>query len=277
MLDLLRMELFRMRKMWAFFIVPLIFIVFLLIENITTSNIYSMSSDAFSLAESKGIDSNDLEQIELLDQRFELRIDAFTEYAELVPDTMHALFLAIFTVLFAGAESSSGFIKSIGGQVSKRSKLMFSKLAALGIFEIGFFVLTFAVNVVFELIFFKQVRFDDPGRFAGFMGIQLLLHFCVICFCMMVTIVTKSNMGGMILSLLTVLGFFNIIAVLLQRFWISTFEKSIDLLQFLMMENVSKLTYHSNGYAGHALAVCGVTGLISVALCCLSFEKRDMV
>ena len=46
----------------------------------------------------------------------------------------YALFLVIFAVLFSTADIGSGYIKNIGGQVQKRGALIFSRSIAL---EIG--------------------------------------------------------------------------------------------------------------------------------------------
>ena len=46
----------------------------------------------------------------------------------------YALFLVIFAVLFSTADIGSGYIKNIGGQVQKRGALIFSRSIALAVF-----------------------------------------------------------------------------------------------------------------------------------------------
>ena len=48
----------------------------------------------------------------------------------------YALFLVIFAVLFSTADIGSGYIKNIGGQVQKRGTLIFSRSIALAVFTV---------------------------------------------------------------------------------------------------------------------------------------------
>ena len=279
MLDILRMDLVRMRKMKTLWILPLIVIVILFITAYATHKTYSYATNVQELADSldvelEGADSATLKS--LLESMGGSTVNPLREYASAVSANILPLFLVIFVVLFANADFSSGFIKTIGGQIKRRSMLLWSKLISLFLYEILFFAVTFAGHVISEAIFFDKLNFANGPDFMRFMCVQFVMYYAVICFSVMVTTVSHSNMLGMVISLINVLGFFSVIALLLQNAIRAAFEKTVDLRHYLIMDNITEVRFHTTDVT-KPLIVCGVTAVITIALSMLSLEKRDIV
>lgn len=283
MLDLIRMDIARMRRMKALFWVPFLLCAMIFLTVYSEKTMYDRMTNINDVAEELEIDIDEAtaEQIQEMTDRLDLKIDVFESFGNLVPDTVFALYLVIFAVLYACADFSTGFIKTIGGQVKRRTQLVASKLVGLFVFEVFLFALGFAVYTLLSCIFFKGVTFNDPAHFLGFMGVQLVLHFCLICFVAMVCIVARNSLVGMIIALVTVLGFFTLLAFLLDKLIYSVLDKTVHIEEYLLMENITGVKYYadaSNSVAvTTALAICGVTALVSIVLSCLSMEKKDII
>ena len=282
MLDLIRMDLVRMRKMTAFVILPVLFIAYLGIETYALKKTYEMTHDPYEMISTLGlekeVDRDDIPEdvLRSVMDKIELKVDPFEEYSEMMTSMMPALLIVIFTVLFTNADQASGFVKTIGGQVKRRSYMLFSKLTVIFVFEIYFVAVTFAAKVILDLIMFNGVKFSAVGTFIGFIGVQLLLHFSLVCFVAMATTVTRSNLGGMIIGLTTVLDFYVLLLMLIEKLIRSTFGKKVELIPYLITQNIQKVTLNSTDVV-KPLIICGVTALISLALSVLSVEKRDIV
>lgn len=252
MLDLVRMDLTRMRKMTAFIALPIIIVAILFLEVFSASQIYS----------------NGMKQ--------SASIDAFKEFAELMPSNIFALFLVIFTVLFSCADYTSGFIKTISGQVSVRSKLVASKLVTLFVFELYFIAVCFTAFTLLSFVFFDTVTFGDAAGFFGYMAVQLIMHYCLMCFCAMVTLVARTTALGMVVALMTVLGFVDMIVALITHLINITFDTEFNFVKYLIMDNIIRVEYNTADI-GEPLLICCVTAVIAIFLSVLSTEKRDVI
>lgn len=282
MLNLIRMDVARMRRMKSLFWVPFLLCAILFLEVFSTKQLYERMNDLSEVASSMDIELNDATEQELktMNDKLDLKIDVLDSFGELLPSNVFALYLAIFTVLYSCADFTTGFIKTIGGQVKRRSQLVASKLAGLFVFEVFLFAVAFAVYTLLSIFFFKGVTFNDPSHFLGYFGIQLILHFCLMCFCAMVCIVARNGLVGMVISLITVLGFFTLLSMLINKLISSLMDKVVHVEEYLIMENITRFDYNSTGdsvTALTALTICGITAAISIILSCLSMEKRDVI
>lgn len=252
MLDLIRMDLTRMRKMTSFIVLPVIIILILWLE------VYTASHALWS------IDAG------------ETSVYVLRDFAELMPSNIFALFLVIFTVLFSCADYTSGFIKTISGQVSVRSKLVASKLVTLFVFELYFIAVCFTAFALFSLMYFDTVTFGDAAEFFGYMAVQLIMHYCLMCFCAMITMVARTTALGMVVALMTVLGFVDMIVGLISQLINLALDTKINLVKYLLMDNIFKVEYNTADI-GEPLLICCVTAVIAIFLSVISTEKRDVI
>ena len=76
----------------------------------------------------------------------------------------YALFLVIFAVMFSTADIGSGYIKNIGGQVQKRGALIFSRSIALAVFTVLTMAGAFLLQAAGELY---SIQRTDMGKFKS--------------------------------------------------------------------------------------------------------------
>ncbi len=191
--------------------------------------------------------------------------------------TMLGLFIAVFSVLFATADMNHGFIKNIGGQVSSRCILIFSKALALLVYVILFFAVYLVVQAVSIRIFFGAVPLGNAKEFGGYLAVQLLLHFALALFCMMIAIVLKNNVMSMIIAVLLCMDIplliCNIINQLLGKLGLTDF----DLSRYSLTRTISTLeTAVADSDLSRVLAVGICFAVGSLALNCFIFQKRDI-
>ena len=88
----------------------------------------------------------------------------------------YALFLVIFAVLFSTADIGSGYIKNIGGQVQKRGALIFSRSIALAVFMALTMTGAFILQAVANYIVFGDLEWGDPKAACSYFLTELVLH-----------------------------------------------------------------------------------------------------
>lgn len=195
-----------------------------------------------------------------------------------VTGLLMGLYVVIFAVLFATADTTSGFIKNIGGQVSSRTILILSKALCLFVYTVVIFAAYLAFQGISTQAFFGYSKLGDIGELASYLVIQILLHFALALFGMMLAILIKNNLVSIIIVILlcaeipTVL--FRIINQLIGNLGIENF----DISKYSLTGNISAL---ETSVAGSDLtrAVCvGICFTVfSVLLSCFIFKKRDIV
>ena len=89
----------------------------------------------------------------------------------------YALFLVIFAVLFSTADIGSGYIKNIGGQVQKRGALIFSRSIALAVFMALTMTGAFILQAVANYIVFGDLEWGDPKAACSYFLTELVLHY----------------------------------------------------------------------------------------------------
>lgn len=258
MLDIIRYDLARMRKMKCFRVIPIIMLVIIAFEDWVVRS----GGSLFDV---------------------ETGVDPAADFEALSVELLMGLFLAIFTVLFVNADISSGFIKTIGGQVKRRSRLICSKFISMAVFELFFMIVAFVGLWIFGLLFVEDVKVESWSSFFPSFGIHFLMNYSLMCFCAAVTVISRSNMLGMIISILTTTQFFDLFLILIERLIKSQLDKTIDLRQYLVTTCLVKAEYYAPFIAGESVSIvkpiviCCVTAVIAIAVSVFSFEKRDIV
>ena len=160
MLNMIKMDLYRMFRTKSLYVIWIVLAVALLI---TTS---LCKTDYDSLNEEDAVQQEQIAEPTAENMNVGMMVMLPTEPGEKVTvfdiffansqGKFYALFLVIFAVLFSTADISSGYIKNIGGQVRNRGSLIFSRSIALSVFTVltmtGAFLFQAAANcIVFEI------------------------------------------------------------------------------------------------------------------------------
>ena len=189
-----------------------------------------------------------------------------------------AIFLVIFAVLFSTADTTSGFIKTIGGHIPKKSYLVISKSVSLLVHT----VLTFGIFIVMQSIanriFLGYLKIGDIGTLATYILVQILLNFALAIVCMAIAIVIRSNVFSMIAAIcicMNVMTFlYNGVDMILDKAGIEDFHT----FKYVITGKISLLPMElSKSDISGALAVAVIFLAASLLIECIVVEKRDIV
>lgn len=123
----------------------------------------------------------------------------------------YALFLVIFAVMFATADIKSGYIKNIGGQVSQRGMLIVSRAVALALFTAITFAGIFVFQAVANMLAFKCVMWGNWKEIIPYFLTELTLHYAFVLICMAIAVIIKNNVISMTLSVCLTMNIMSIV------------------------------------------------------------------
>lgn len=253
MINVVKMDIYRLFKTKALYIIGIVFVGFVIL----------ITYFSYELGDTAGIDTN---------------LKIYVDYTMSFTIMAYTVVIAVFSVLFTTAESSSGYIKNIGGQLSVRSILVLSKAIALLFYTVIMFIIFFIVQIIVNKVFFGYIEFRrETGEFAEYAAIQILLHFALALMCMMVAVVIRRN--GIVMTIAVILGlritgnFYEGINILFDSF------DDFDISKYLLIGNMNLLLYTEDisSVASGAIIVGVCFAAASMLVSCLFFEKRDIV
>lgn len=189
-----------------------------------------------------------------------------------------ALFIVIFAVIYSTADISSGYIKNFGGQITRRSSLIIAKAVALFVYTaitMGIFAL---VQFVSNGIFLGYMKLGNPAEFGCYMAIQLLLHFAFAVICMMIAVLTRSNLISIIVSICLCMNVMTLLYNAVDRLLEKLHVKDFQMLEYTVTGQISMLPMQAGeNEVARAMFVSVFFIAVSAALGCIIFEKRDIV
>lgn len=111
------------------------------------------------------------------------RISVFDLFYANTQGKLTALFMVIFAVLFTTADTNSGYIKNIGGQVRNRGLLIPAKAVALLVFTVITLLMNLLIQTIFSFFCFGFMELGNIQTILLYLGIQLPLHFAIVLIC----------------------------------------------------------------------------------------------
>ena len=123
----------------------------------------------------------------------------------------YALFLVIFAVMFATADIKSGYIKNIGGQVSQRGMLIVSRAVVLALFTAITFAGIFVFQAAANMLAFKCVVWGNWKEIIPYFLTELTLHYAFVLICMAIAVIIKNNVISMTLSVCLTMNIMSIV------------------------------------------------------------------
>lgn len=281
MLNILKMDLYRMFKsksLWIIWIVMILLIVGTSYLNYTEIEMESskeqteMSETAagenepVNLGMSVFVPTEPGEDVTVFDM----------VYANLQGKFI-ALFIVIFAVMFSTADITSGYIKNIGGQVRSRGQLILSKALLLFLYTVLTLVLFILVQALSNQIFLGYVEWGDAARFLQYVGTETLLHYAMALICMAIAIIARNNVFSMIASVLLCMNFMVILYSFVDKAIAKTGVKDFNLLNYTVTGKMSMLSMDitRKDIIG-GVCVAAVFVIITTLLSSLIFEKRDI-
>lgn len=188
-----------------------------------------------------------------------------------------ALFMVIFAVLYSTADMTSGFIKNIAGQVRDRRGLVFAKGVSLFVYTVLTMLIFTGIQTISNALFFDELVFGPVKEFLQYAGIQTLLHFALLIIVMCIAIVLRNNVISMMLSVCLCMNVLVIFYSFLDNLIAKAHIKNFHVLEYTVTGNISFLeTNVTAKMAVTALAVSIAFVIVMIEVCSTVFKKRDI-
>lgn len=283
MLNMIRMELYRMFKTKSMYVIWVILAAGILF----TTMLSAEEMKTFSMEEKQEMYEHAMGKQESENVNFGMDVTVPTEpgkdvtvfdlfYAN-VKGKFIALFMVIFTVLYTTADMTSGYVKNIAGQVHRRGGLVVAKAAVLAIYTILTMFVFLGLQTVSNLIFFDKFAFGPAEQFAKYFAVQTVLHYAFLLIVMCIAIVLCNNVISMVIAVCFCMNvlmiFYNFLDKVIAKAGVTDFhviDYTVSGKMLMLGMDISSKT------AGTALAVAAIFGVVMTLLCSIVFQKRDI-
>lgn len=285
MLKLIKMDMYRMRKMKSFWVIWVVMVLMLFVSTFLIKEELPRGSAAATpggqsteAAEDGTIEPENINlgmEITLPDDLTEpAAFDIF--YANIQGKSI-ALFMIIFTVLFATADVNNGYIKNIGGQVSHRYMLVLSKAAVIYLYILATLAIAAVTQLLSNMIILRSAAFGPWKDFVVYYLIQSLLHFALAAIIMLIALSIRNNVCTMAIAICLCMN----IMVVFYSFIDNMADKmgihDLQLIQYTVTGKISLLPQTAQLTAGLGAAAVGIL-FAGAALAggCYIFTKKDV-
>lgn len=281
MLNMIRMELFRMFKTKSLYVIWMVMIACVFLTN-------SLSAEeilTFSMEEKQemyeaamdGEESGNLGMDVTLPTKPGADVSVFDGFYANVKGKFIALFMVIFTVLYATADITSGYVKNIAGQVRNRGNLIFAKAAALLLYVVLTMLLFIGVQTLSNAISYQKLVMGPGKEFFQYAALQTLLHFALIMVIMCIAVVLHNNVISMMISVCVCMN----ILIMLYGVVDQAVEK-LGIHDFHMIDYTvsGKIVNLGMNAAPKAMGMAALVGIVFIvvmlAISMTVFQKRDI-
>lgn len=183
------------------------------------------------------------------------------------------IFMVIATALFFTGEEKNGFVKNIAGQTRHKCNIYFSKLIVMLVYLIISLVLCFFADILGITLFSGKFSLAE-GRLADYMtsiGVLVLLHIAFISGIALLATVTKSNAMSISAGILLVMGVSRVFSKLVYM------VTKCDITKYIVMGNLSVSVGASERAFYMAAAVGVIYTIVYNVMGSAWFTKRDVV
>ena len=281
MLNMIKMDLYRMFRTKSLYVIWIVLAVALLI---TTS---LCKTDYDSLNEEDAVQQEQIAEPTVENMNVGMMVMLPTEPGEKVTvfdiffansqGKFYALFLVIFAVLFSTADISSGYIKNIGGQVRNRGSLIFSRSIALSVFTVLTMAGTFLFQAAANCIVFGKLEWGNAKAILSYFVAELALHYALVLICMAIAIILKNNVISMVIAVCLTMNVmtivYGVVNSAIQKIGIQNFQ----IYKYTITGKLSLLPMNPSGnecLAAFGVAIVFIVMMISVSS--VVFQKRDI-
>ena len=277
MLNMIKMDLYRMFRTKSLYVIWIVLAVALLI---TTS---LCKTDYDSLNEEDAVQQEQIAEPTAENMNVGMMVMMPTEPGEKVTvfdiffansqGKFYALFLVIFAVLFSTADISSGYIKNIGN----RGSLIFSRSIALSVFTVLTMTGAFLFQAAANCIVFGELEWGNTKAILSYFVAELALHYALVLICMAIAIILKNNVISMVIAVCLTMNVmtivYGVVNSAIQKIGIQNFQ----IYKYTITGKLSLLPMNPSG--NECLAAFGVAMVFIVIMISVSsvvFQKRDI-
>lgn len=283
MLNMIRMELYRMFKTKSMYVIWLVLAVGILFTTGLSADemkTYTMEEKQEMYEYATGQQKSDTVNLGMdvtVPTKPGDTVSVFDLFYGNIKGKFLALFMVIFAVLYSTADMTSGFVKNIAGQVRDRRRLVFAKGVSLFVYTVLTMLIFTGIQTVSNALFFDEFVFGPVKEFLQYAGIQTLLHFALLIIVMCIAIVLRNNVISMMLSVCLCMNVLVIFYSFLDNLIAKAHIKNFHVLEYTVTGNISFLeTNVTAKMAVTALAVSIAFVIVMIEVCSTVFKKRDI-
>ena len=281
MLNIIKMDLYRMLKTKSMYVIWIVLAAILLITTSLCKTDYELLTEKDAMKQEQvtepTVDNINVGMMVTLPTEPGEKVTVYDIFFANSQGKLYALLLVIFFLMFSTADIGSGYIKNIGGQVQKRGTLIFSGSIALAVFT----VLTMAGAFLFQAaangIVFGELEWGNTKAILSYFVTELALHYALVLICMAIAIILKNNVISMViavcLSMNVMTIVYGVINSAIQKIGIQNFQ----IYKYTITGKLSLLPMNPSG--NECLAAFGVAMVFIVIMISASsvvFQKRDI-
>lgn len=283
MLNMIRMELYRMFKTKSLYVIWLVLAAGILFTTGLSADemkTYTMEEKQEMYEYATGQQKSDTVNLGMdvtVPTKPGDTVSVFDLFYGNIKGKFLALFMVIFAVLYSTADMTSGFVKNIAGQVRDRRRLVFAKGVSLFVYTVLTMLIFTGIQTISNALFFDELVFGPVKEFLQYAGIQTLLHFALLIIVMCIAIVLRNNVISMMLSVCLCMNVLVIFYSFLDNLIAKAHIKNFHVLEYTVTGNISFLeTNVTAKMAVTALAVSIAFVIVMIEVCSTVFKKRDI-
>lgn len=280
MLNMIRMELYRMVRMKSFWVILFIVAV---INVITVSLDDAMMSDpelrqAIEAAESQKDNAAANIGMSISMKQNEDGSYSFLEtITSAAKGMLVALFIGIFTVIFATADFNTGYIKNYGGAVKHRWHMVCAKATAVIVYTALFFAMFILSTTLGVYIGGHKIVMDPAGKIVEVLFIQGLLHVVFGWIIMSICLIIRSNLISMIITCCISLHVFAALYELADKGLKKLGWKDASILKYTVSGRIMQYGIDSREILGSTVVVAVIFAVVFCLGSSLWLTKKDLV
>lgn len=278
MLNMIRMELYRMFKTKSLYVIWLVLAAGILFTTGLSADemkTYTMEEKQEMYEYATGQQKSDTVNLGMdvtVPTKPGDTVSVFDLFYGNIKGKFLALFMVIFAVLYSTADMTSGFVKNIAGQVRDRRGLVFAKGVSLFVYTVLTMLIFTGIQTISNALFFDELVFGPVKEFLQYAGIQTLLHFALLIIVMCIAIVLRNNVISMMLSVCLCMNVLVIFYSFLDNLIAKAHIKNFHVLEYTVTGNISFL--ETNVTAKMAVSIAFV--IVMIEVCSTVFKKRDI-
>ena len=281
MLNIIKMDLYRMLKTKSMYVIWIVLAAILLITTSLCKTDYELLTEKDAMKQEQvtepTVDNINVGMMVTLPTEPGEKVTVYDIFFANSQGKLYALLLVIFTVLFSTADISSGYIKNIGGQVGNRGSLIFSRSIALSVFTVLTMTGAFLFQAAANCIVFGKLEWGNTKAILSYFVAELALHYALVLICMAIAIILKNNVISMViavcLSMNVMTIVYGVINSAIQKIGIQNFQ----IYKYTITGKLSLLPMNPSGnecLAAFGVAIVFIVMMISVSS--VVFQKRDI-
>ena len=281
MLNMIKMDLYRMFRTKSLYVIWIVLAAILLITTSLCKTDYELMTEKDAMKQEQvtepTVDNINVGMMVTLPTEPGEKVTVFDIFFANSQGKFYALFLVIFAVLFSTADISSGYIKNIGGQVGNRGSLIFSRSIALSVFTVLTMTGAFLFQAAANCIVFGELEWGNTKVILSYFVAELALHYALVLICMAIAIILKNNVISMViavcLSMNVMTIVYGVINSAIQKIGIQNFQ----IYKYTITGKLSLLPMNPSGnecLAAFGVAIVFIVMMISVSS--VVFQKKDI-